>query len=102
MDEHTTGYRIVHGGFSWRIPILEKGPHGSVHNAHRYWGQMPTHRGTPHRRRDYKRKGVLGAADFAHCIQGFQGQDTEEIRRVAKESLILFVVFHTNDPGRGQ
>lgn len=91
IDEHTTlGYRIVHGGFSWRIPLLEKVDRMGlstmpieieVKNAYSQGG-IPLTVSAIANVKVSSAQGIL-----PNAIERFQGRDTEEIRRVAKESL---------------
>jgi flotillin len=91
VDEHTTlGYRIVHGGFAWRIPLLEKVDHMDlttmpidmeVANAYSKGGIPLTITAIAN---------VKVSSDLTvlpNAIERFQGRDPGEIRQVAKESL---------------
>lgn len=89
-DGSTIGYRVVHGGWAWRIPLLEK------------VDRMPltTLPIELHIQNAYSRGGIpLAVHAIANvkvssdkrtrnnAIERFLGRDSSEIRQVAKESL---------------
>jgi flotillin len=89
-DGSRVGYRIVHGGYSLQVPVLEKVARMSletipidVHISNAYSkGGIPLE--------VFAIANVKVSSDpirLANAIERFQGRDTEEIRRVAKESL---------------
>jgi len=91
VDANTTlGYRIVHGGFAWRIPFLEKVDRMGlttmpiaieVRNAYSQGG-IPLTITAIANVKVSSRLSIL-----PNAIERFQGRETQEIRRVAKESL---------------
>lgn len=89
-DGSTVGYRVVHGGMSFRIPILEKVDRMDlttmtipleVHNAYSKGG-IPLHVQAVAYVKVASDKRLVN-----HAIERFQGRDPAEIRVVAKESL---------------
>jgi flotillin len=91
IDENTTmGYRIVHGGFAWKIPFLEKVDRMGlstmpidieVANAYSQGGIPLTIAAIANVKVSSKKRILPNA------IERFQGRNIGEIRRVAKESL---------------
>lgn len=89
-DGTERGYRVLHGGYGWRIPMLEKvdrmplttlGIELRVHNAYSKGGIPLQVHGIAN---------VKVSSDeqiYNNAIERFLGLDTEEIRQVAKESL---------------
>jgi len=86
----TRGYRVIHGGFSWRIPLLEKVDRMmlttmpielNVSNAYSKGGiPLMLH----------AIANVKVSSDpnqYGSAIERFLGRDTGEIRQVAKETL---------------
>jgi flotillin len=89
-DGQTVGYRVVHGGWAFQIPFLEKVDRMSlatipieVHVANAYSkGGIPLE--------VHAIANVKVSSDenkLPNAVERFQGQNIEEIRRVAKESL---------------
>ena len=91
LDANTTiGYRIVHGGFAWRVPLLEKVDQMDltsipidleVSNAYSKGGIPLTVAAIANIKISSKLTVIPNA------IERFQGRDPAEISRVAKESL---------------
>ncbi len=89
-DGSTVGYRVLHGGWSWRIPMLEKVDRMElttmpielqVQNAYSKGG-IPL---AAHAIANVK---VSSEAQIiGNAIERFMGRDASEIRRVAQESL---------------
>jgi len=86
----TRGYHVVHGGFAWRVPLLEKVDRMmlttlpielNVSNAYSKGG-IPL---TVHAIANVKVSS--DPAKYGSAIERFLGRDTNEIRQVAKESL---------------
>ncbi len=86
----TRGYRVIHGGFSWRVPLLEKVDRMmlttmpielNVSNAYSKGGiPLALH----------AIANVKVSSDpsrYGSAIERFLGRDTGEIRQVAKETL---------------
>jgi len=89
-DGHTRGYRVIHGGFAWRIPLLEMVDRMDlttipielhVNNAYSKGG-IPL---ALHAIAQVKVSSKPGQYDNA--IERFLGRDPDEIRQVAKETL---------------
>jgi flotillin len=86
----TRGYHVVHGGFAWRVPLLEKVDRMmlttlpidlNVTNAYSKGG-IPL---TVHAIANVKVSS--DPHKYGSAIERFLGRDTNEIRQVAKESL---------------
>ncbi len=89
-DGKTRGYRVIHGGFAWRVPMLEKVDQMSlttmpielnVSNAYSKGG-IPL---TLHAIANVKVSSDPNR--FGSAIERFLGRDPQEIRQVAKETL---------------
>ena len=89
-DGKTRGYHVVHGGFAWRVPLLEKVDRMiltthpielNVSNAYSKGG-IPL---TVHAIANVKVSS--DPQKYGSAIERFLGRDTNEIRQVAKESL---------------
>jgi flotillin len=89
-DGTELGYRVIHGGWAWRIPVLEKVDRMDlttmpidiqVTNAYSKGG-IPL---AVHAIANVKVSSIPGTVN--NSIERFMGRDPEEIRRVAKESL---------------
>ncbi len=89
-DGSTMGYRVVHGGFAWRIPLLEKVDRMGlvaipielhVNNAYSAGG-IPL---AMHAIANVKVSS--NQRTYNNAIERFLGRDPEEIRQVAKETL---------------
>jgi len=89
-DGSTVGYRLLHGGFSWRIPMLEKVDRMdlttipielTVQNAYSK-GNIPL---AAHAIANVKVSS--NPRIMSNAIERFMGRDPSEIRRVAQESL---------------
>ena len=89
-DGSTVGYRVVHGGFAWRIPVLEKVDRMEL-------GTIPIEL---HVGNAYSKGGIPLALhaianvkvssdprNYNNAIERFLGRDPGEIRQVAKETL---------------
>ncbi|MCB9672493.1 MAG: flotillin family protein [Alphaproteobacteria bacterium] len=89
-DGSTIGYRVVHGGWSWRIPLLEKVDRMplttlpielQIQNAYSKGGiPLAVHAIANVKVSSHKRT-------RNNAIERFLGRDVSEIRQVAKESL---------------
>ncbi|MFT4621556.1 MAG: flotillin [Myxococcota bacterium] len=89
-DGTVSGYRVLHGGYGWRIPMLEKVDRMPlttlcidlrVNNAYSKGGIPLQVHGIAN---------VKVSSDpriYNNAIERFLGRDTEEIRQVAKETL---------------
>lgn len=89
-DGSSVGYRVIHGGYSWRIPLLEKVDRMdlrtipielNVQNAYSKGG-IPL---ALHAIANVKVSS--DARSYNNAIERFLGRDPDEIRRVAKETL---------------
>lgn len=89
-DGSSVGYRVVHGGFAWRIPVLEKVDRMelttipidlTVTNAYSKGG-IPL---ALHAIANVKVSS--NARNYNNAIERFLGRDPGEIRQVAKETL---------------
>lgn len=89
-DGSTVGYRVLHGGFGWRVPMLEKVDRMDLTT-------MPIELNVQNA---YSRGGIPLAAHaianvkissdrriIGNAIERFLGQDPSSLRRVAQESL---------------
>lgn len=89
-DGSSVGYRVVHGGFAWRIPLLEKVDRMEL-------GTIPIELQIENA---YSRGGIplslhaianvkvsSNPRNYNNAIERFLGRDPDEIRRVAKETL---------------
>ncbi len=89
-DGSSVGYRVVHGGFAWRIPILEKVDRMEL-------GAIPIELNVGNA---YSKGGIPLALhaianvkvssdprNYNNAIERFLGRDPDEIRQVAKETL---------------
>jgi flotillin len=89
-DGTVVGYRVVHGGYAWRVPILEKVDRMDLRT-------IPI---DLHVQNAYSKGGIPLALhaianvkvssderSYNNAIERFLGRDPEEIRRVAKETL---------------
>ena len=89
-DGSRVGYRVVHGGVAWRIPLLEKVDRMDL-------GTIPIEL---HVTNAYSKGGIplalhaiaqvkvsSNAAAYNNAIERFLGRDPAEIRQVAKETL---------------
>jgi len=89
-DGKTRGYRVIHGGFAWRIPLLEMVDRMelttipielNVNNAY-------SKGGIPLALHAIAQVKVSSRADtYPNAIERFLGRDPDEIRQVAKETL---------------
>jgi len=89
-DGSTVGYRVIHGGFAWRVPLMEKVDRMglstmpielTVQNAYSKGG-IPL--------RMHAIANVKVSSDpmeHNHAIERFLGRDVAEIQQVAKETL---------------
>lgn len=89
-DGSTVGYRVIHGGFAWRIPLLEKVDRMdlrtipielNVQNAYSKGG-IPL---ALHAIANVKVSSE--SRSYNNAIERFLGRDPDELRRVAKETL---------------
>lgn len=89
-DGSTRGYRVVHGGFSWRVPLLEKVDRMSLTTIPIELQVMNAYAkgGIPLQLHAIANVKVSSQTDaYNNAIERFLGRDPEEIRQVAKETL---------------
>lgn len=89
-DGSSVGYRVVHGGFAWRVPVLEKVDRMDLRT-------IPIEL---HVQNAYSKGGIplalhaianvkvsSDSKSYNNAIERFLGRDPDEIRQVAKETL---------------